>query len=521
MRIFLIALLAAISYAQTVGLHTPCEMRMPANCKGPSPEGEGRVCMMDMHESPPACVDGMAADPEDYCAGYMTKVECDAVPACCFNLEGQCEKFDVEDCSAAAMAPQIFSGMGIMGGGAPQIPNFGFPAMMGGEAPEPEMPEFGFPSNGFGFPSGFGPPSVPQSSPVADGVVPQAPVQSQGSSASQNNVASMFPMLHPNPPLSERQLTMACDTLVMQGPDVCNSKFLANGRICVWDVRERQCSDTQIGYGNMCKGIGNRNECNKYMDCCWDFEQYCDEIDTGDCPTGRIQPAFPFIANLPIPGIPGVFTPETPTETQSGSSEGINAGDSNFGPDEGNTGSSEPAVDETAAGRGSEAVSEATGEGETEAVNAGEGETEAVNAGEGETEVTNTGEGEVTGSGSEVDTEASIGLGSLPQVESCVDLEPAACHGRVDYNPCIIDQDGKCIKMTFGTSAEEGAPTLRRTHQIETAPNHTHNKYLTLSLFACGGLLLGVVAAICFNNIKPFTSSTSQPVLLDEYHRKI
>merc|ERR1719323_1216165 len=136
------------------------------------------------------------------------------------------------------------------------------------------------------------------------------------------------------------------------------------------------------------------------------------------------MPALPFMANLPIPGIPGVFTPETPAETQSGSSEGINAGDSNFGPDEANTGSSEPTVDETAAetdaGTGSEVVSEATGEGETEAVNAGEGE--------------------AAGSGSEVDTEASIGLGSLPQVESCVDLAPAACHGRVDYNPCIIDQ---------------------------------------------------------------------------------
>merc|ERR1719394_1018331 len=95
----------------------PCEGRPPADCSGPSPGDPSRVCMMDMHETPPKCVDGTATDPEDYCAGYL-KEECDAAPECCFNLEGQCEKFDAEDCMAAAMMPQIpgigmlFPGMG-------------------------------------------------------------------------------------------------------------------------------------------------------------------------------------------------------------------------------------------------------------------------------------------------------------------------------------------------------------------------------------------------------------------------
>merc|ERR1719232_2431151 len=172
------------------------------------------------------------------------------------------------------------------------------------EAPEFEAPEGMMPGMMGGMP-----PIMPSNQ---EGVTPSTPADTSSSSNSAAVQGHLLPVMSPNPPLSERQMTMDCAMLL--GEMNCNRGMLASGRLCVWDVREMQCEETSIGWGNLCQSVRSEKEGNGYRDCCWDMEMYCDELDNGDCPN-RFS-AVDIGVDLPANGgsrtayMPGAMTPD-------------------------------------------------------------------------------------------------------------------------------------------------------------------------------------------------------------------
>jgi len=69
--------------------------------------------------------------------------------------------------------------------------------------------------------------------------------------------------------------------------------------VCGWSVKEFECQEIEVGPGNLCKTVADRDTCNQQGDCCWDMKGYCGEFDRGDCMTGRV----PILPNMPVPPV--------------------------------------------------------------------------------------------------------------------------------------------------------------------------------------------------------------------------
>merc|ERR1719410_85142 len=219
------------------------------------------------------------------------------------KVEFEAPEFEMpEGMMPRGMSTGEFDGM------PPMMPNGpgGMPMPGSGEfeAPEFEAPEGMMPGMMGGMP-----PIMPSNQ---EGVTPSTPADTSTGSNSAAVQGHLLPVMSPNPPLSERQMTMDCAMLL--GEMNCNRGMLASGRLCVWDVREMQCEETSIGWGNLCASVRTEKECNGYRDCCWDMEMYCDELDNGDCPN-RFS-ALDIGIDVPTNGgsrtayMPGAMTPD-------------------------------------------------------------------------------------------------------------------------------------------------------------------------------------------------------------------
>jgi len=333
MRVLLIALFAAISYAQTVGF-IQCEKRHPMQCSGPG-EVMRRICMLDRREMPPQCVEGDPMDPEDVCASKMAGKECTSDVRCCLHFRDRtCVKKDLEDC------PALFPGLvpGMTGGA---VPTGLVPGMTGGAVPTGLVPGMTSGTTAITSGSGFGV-TTGTSTSFTTNTGASIPTTNTNTAGNENSIiaptgtgagmgagaAMGLPLLTPNPPMMQRQMTLDCAALTLQGEATCNRMRVREGRLCTWDVREMQCTEVQPGWGNLCQSIHTGTECNGYRDCCWDAEQYCDELDTGDCPGRLPVGGAPVTGGFPSPIMPqpgaGVM-PGMPSAGMGGMEEAMEA----------------------------------------------------------------------------------------------------------------------------------------------------------------------------------------------------
>jgi len=286
---------------------------------------------------------------------------------------------------------------------------------------------------------------------------------SGSATADQTQQASTYPFMTPNPPMNERTQTMlSCEVAGMQGPAACNALKagnMFNPKVCGWNVKEGGCEEIELGKGNLCKTVADQETCNQQGDCCWDMKGYCGEYDFGDC----LRP-MPNMGNL-MPNM------------------------GNLMPNMGNMGGM----------IGMEEQMEAHAE--MAEAHAEMAENHAEMMGE-------MGDMQMGPGGMMMETE--IEYEELPPVQSCDGLQ--FCHGREGMSPCVLDAQQKCVKMNMPSF---GAPALRKTHTSDSAPfNYGH-----LLMVLGGGLIVGLAAGMCFQNLR--SKNSIAPVLLEDNYRNI
>lgn len=100
-------------------------------------------------------------------------------------------------------------------------------------------------------------------------------------------------------------------------------------------------------------------------------------------------------------------------------------------------------------------------------------------------------------------------------VTSCDGL--AICHGRVGMTGvCVPDANGKCTQMNL--PAMPMLPSLRKEHQSQSSTSAPFN-YGHLAMVLGGGLIVGLAAGMCFQNLR--SKSSIAPVLLEDNYRNI
>jgi len=443
MKIFIVALLLAIGYAQTVDMSMlmPCKSRTPAQCSGNSMDG---VCRMNYNKVPARCEEGDPMDREDICASLQADA-CKASKSCCWgmreNFFGKCSAIEIEmfgemefeDCPSS-MLPRIFPSMG------------GADAGTSGAADASSADS----SSGAADAS-----SGDSSSGAADASSGGAADASGSATADQTQQASTYPFMTPNPPMSERTQTMlSCEVAGMAGPAACNALKagnMFNPKVCGWNVKEGGCEEIELGKGNLCKTVADQATCNQQGDCCWDVKGYCGEYDFGDC----LRP-MPNMANLmPNMGnMGGMIGMEEQMEAHSEMAE--------------------------------------------------------AHAEMAENHAEMMGEMGVMGPGGMM-METEIEYEELPPVQDCGALQ--FCHGREGMSPCVLDAQQKCVKMNMPSF---GAPALRKTH---TSQDSAPFNYGHLLMVLGGGLIVGLAAGMCFQNLR--SKSSIAPVLLEDNYRNI
>jgi len=293
----------------------------------------------------------------------------------------------------------------------------------------------------------------------------------------------------PNPPMSERTQTMlSCEVAGMQGPAACNALKagnMFNPKVCGWNVKEGGCEEIELGKGNLCKTVADQATCNQQGDCCWDMKGYCGEYDFGDC----LRP-MPNMANL-MPNMGGMSNMigmeeqmeakgemmENHVEMMGEMAEMGGMGDMQMGP----------------GGMMAEEQMEAQGE-------IAENHVEMM----GDMAEMQMGPGGMM-------MESEIEYEELPMVQDCSALT-TFCHGREGMSPCVLDAQQKCVKMNMPSF---GAPALQKTHTQDSAPfNYGH-----LLMVLGGGLIVGLAAGMCFQNLR--SKSSIAPVLLEDNYRNI
>jgi len=96
-------------------------------------------------------------------------------------------------------------------------------------------------------------------------------------------------------------------------------------------------------------------------------------------------------------------------------------------------------------------------------------------------------------------------------VASCDGL--TICHGRVGLTGvCMPDANGKCTQMNMPVM-----PSLRKEHQSQSTS--TPFNYGHLAMVLGGGLIVGLAAGMCFQNLR--SKSSIAPVLLEDNYRNI
>jgi len=457
MRVLIIALLAAISYAQTdISMLIPCENRSVEQCKGAS--FDGGMCMMNYNKMPPRCDSGDMTDREEICAS-LVEGPCKEKPQCCWTMRefrGKCVPFDLDPEDCPGVMPRIFPSVptadtGVAAdGGADVTLDAGAAADAGADAAVDAGADAAAGADA-GAAADAGADAAAGAATGAD----QAPAQSSPFN---------LPMMQPNPPLKDRKIAlMGCEALTMQGKDVCNQhrsgEDFLEPHICGWSVKEFECQEIELGSGNLCKTVADKDVCNQQADCCWDMKGYCGELDMGDCfrgaPGAAFQPMNPM--NLPTINIGGMSIVPGMEEAMERQGEQREA-------------SAEFAADQQ------EAKVEAMG-----------------------------GMGEMM----EVDYE------ELLPVQSCDNLP--LCHGRVGANPCVFNMQGQCVQMTMpAMPMMGGVPPLRKAHESSSSSplNYGH-----LLMVLGGGLIVGLAAGVCFQGFR--SKNSIAPVLLENNYRNI
>jgi len=98
-------------------------------------------------------------------------------------------------------------------------------------------------------------------------------------------------------------------------------------------------------------------------------------------------------------------------------------------------------------------------------------------------------------------------------VASCDGL--TICHGRVGLTGvCMPDANGKCTQMNMPAML----PSLRKEHQSQSSTSAPFN-YGHLAMVLGGGLIVGLAAGMCFQNLR--SKSSIAPVLLEDNYRNI
>jgi len=480
MKIFIVALLLAIGYAQTAGMDMsmlmPCKNRPADKCSGNSMEG---VCRMNYNKVPARCEEGDPMDREDICASLQADA-CKAEKSCCWSMRdnffGKCSAIEMEmfgemefeDCPSS-MLPRIFPSMGGADAGtsgAADSSSGDSSASGAADASSGDSSASGATdaSSGDSSSGAADASSGDSSSGAADASSGSA---SGSATADQTQQASTYPFMTPNPPMSERTQTMlSCEVAGMQGPAACNALKagnMFNPKVCGWNVKEGGCEEIELGKGNLCKTVADQETCNQQGDCCWDMKGYCGEYDFGDC----MRP-MPNMGNL-MPNM------------------------GNLMPNMGNMGGMSNMI-------GMEEQMEAHAE--MAEANAEMAENHAEMMGE-------MGGMQMGPGGMMMETE--IEYEELPPVQSCDGLQ--FCHGREGMSPCVLDAQQKCVKMNMPSF---GAPALRKTH---TSQDSAPFNYGHLLMVLGGGLIVGLAAGMCFQNIR--SKNSIAPVLLEDNYRNI
>jgi len=479
MKIFIVALLLAIGYAQTAGMDMsmlmPCKNRPADKCSGNSMEG---VCRMNYNKVPARCEEGDPMDREDICASLQADA-CKAEKSCCWgmreNFFGKCSAIEIEmfgemefeDCPSS-MLPRIFPSMG----GADAGTSGAADASSGDSSSGAADASSGDASSGAADASSGDSSSGAADASSGDASSGAADASSGDSSsgaasgsatADQTQQASTYPFMTPNPPMNERTQTMlSCEVAGMQGPAACNALKagnMFNPKVCGWNVKEGGCEEIELGKGNLCKTVADQETCNQQGDCCWDMKGYCGEYDFGDClrPMPNMGNLMPNMGNLmPNMGnMGGMIGMEEQMEAHA----------------------------EMAEAHAEMAENHAEMMGEMGGMQMGPG-------------------------GMMMETE--IEYEELPPVQSCDGLQ--FCHGREGMSPCVLDAQQKCVKMNMPSF---GAPALRKTHTQDSAPfNYGH-----LLMVLGGGLIVGLAAGMCFQNLR--SKNSIAPVLLEDNYRNI
>jgi len=485
MRFLIVALLVAISYAQTamdMSMLIPCENRPADKCSGNVPEG---VCRMNYNKVPPRCEEGDPMDREDICASKQMDA-CKAQKGCCWGMRenmmmGKCVavememfEFDMEECPGS-MLPRIFPSTG---GADAGTSNTGADAGTSDAGASGDAAASGDASSG----------------DASSGDASSGDASSGSATADQTQQAATYPWMQPNPPMADRTQTMlSCEVAGMQGPAACNSLksgSMFNPKICGWNVKEGDCEEIELGKGNLCKTVADQDTCNQQGDCCWDMKGYCGEYDFGDC----LRP-MPNMGNLPnMGGMPFVPGMEEHMEAQSEMAEakaemagemGMGMGGISFMP-------------------GMEEHMEAQNEMAEANAEMAENHAEAM----GEMQGMQMGPGGMM-------MENEIEYEDLPFVQSCDGLQ--FCHGRVGMSPCILNQDKNCVKMNMPAMPAFGqAPTLRKTHESHSSAPFNYGHLL---MVLGGGLIVGLATGMCFQNLR--SKNSIAPVLLEDNYRNI
>jgi len=446
MKVFLIALLAAISYAQTVpdlSILMPCEGRPADSCNGHSVDG---FCRMNYNKVPPRCEDGDPMDSEDICAS-LQETDCKSKQGCCWGMRenfmiGKCVPFemDVEDCPSMVL-PRIFPAMG---GGAT--------AATGGDAAVTDT------TGGDAVVADTGD-AVTGDAVTGDAATGDAVTGDATADQTPATNTVSYPFMTPNPAIADRTFaSMGCETQGMTGPDACNNLKTFSG-VCGWNVKEGGCEEIELGKGNLCKTVADPDTCNQQGDCCWDTKGYCGEYDFGDC----LRP-------MPSMNMGGIVMPQMPT---------VNMGGISF----------TPGMEEQMEMHSEVAEAKAEMMGDQH---------EAMMEG-------------VTG---------ELEFDELFPVQSCDGL--AICHGRVGMAVCMPDANGKCTQMNMPTMPMgmpvSELPSLRKEHQSQSSTSAPLN-YGHLAMVLGGGLIVGLAAGMCFQNLR--SKSSIAPVLLEDNYRNI
>merc|ERR1719436_171200 len=104
----------------------------------------------------------------------------------------------------------------------------------------------------------------------------------------------------------------------------------------------------------------------------------------------------------------------------------------------------------------------------------------------------------------------------LMPVENCDNLP--FCHGRVGTNFCMLNAQQKCVEMAMPTVPFAAVPTLRKEHQSQSETSAPFN-YGHLLMVLGGGLIVGLAAGMCFQNLR--SKNSIAPVLLEDNYRNI